>query len=188
MFGLTREEATLLAACIAAVVSLLTLLVTLVTSRQAEQRQAQRSAIQPSLALLGEQIHEVMALAHVTLRAVDNDEASRKKWLKKARAAGEALKVTRRQVRYSLWGLDEGIHKLSRVPDWTSHLLDRPASAELLLKRADSLREALDRAIHQAYMKGRTPGLHRRALVNWRAYRLASTRKSIMAMPKEERT
>ncbi len=59
----------------------------------------------------------------------------------------------------SVYGIDEGLRVMSRVPHWIQHLRVRADDAQDLLDAADELRERLDRTIARSYRRGQPPGL-----------------------------
>ncbi|MEK9509442.1 hypothetical protein WI460_14695 [Gemmatimonadota bacterium Y43] len=152
---MTSDDVTLIAAGIAATASLVALGFNIWNHRSSETRAALRVILAPVVDELGERIHEVVAMS--TMMSKADSEQSRLKWREQAAAAAEKLKRARRRVRYSLWGLDEGLRTLARTPDWISHLSAAPVSAKQLLDASGELAEALDEAVRSAYLTGRPP-------------------------------
>ena len=177
--------ATLLAAVVAAVASLATLVLSTLTSRAAEFRASFRQSLDPHIADLGEAIHETIAISKMLIRA-QGDESTGNWRLRGKRAQGQ-LKSLRGQMRYSLWGVDEGLRVLTRVPDWLDHLRTFPESSEKLFARATGLSEYVDLVIYRAYRRGRPPNFLERMRVRYLAWRLRSTHSSIMAVDRAER-
>src|SRR5947209_474329 len=92
------------------------------------------------------------------LMSNQGEEAVRN-WRTRAAHAQENLKALRSKVRYPLWGLDEGIRTLSRLPDWIDHLRQYPVSRTEVFESSAALAESLDRIIRRAYSRGRPPTL-----------------------------
>ena len=156
--------ATLIAASIAAGVSLLNLIWTIWSQRSAEVRAARRQVIVVDLKLLGKALHETLALSNIQLKCIA--EPIHKEKYKRAAEAARSLKDLRHEVRYSLWGLDEGLRVLTRLPDWIGHAKGSPETAEELFRRASRLGDALDEAIRKAYVFGAEPSFWQRLRVN----------------------
>lgn len=165
---MTRETATLVAACIAAAASLVVLLLNLRAQRRAELRVAHRQTLDLSIAELAEALHQSVACASIILKA--KSDGARARWKCRGAKASSQLKSLRPRLRYPLWGLDEGLRVLSRVPDWAEHARADNSRAQRLVSKADGLRKALDYAIRRSYRKGRAPTLHERLRVRYTAW------------------
>ncbi|MFY1711621.1 hypothetical protein [Tritonibacter mobilis] len=116
---MTKETATLIAAGLGAVISILNLLLAGNFRKQEEMRGAIRLAAAENLNDVGRLVHEVIALSYV-LAKVNSDQAHKEKH-EKAREAADRLKSKRLDVRYSLWGIEEGLRTLTQIPDWVAH-------------------------------------------------------------------
>ena len=79
------------------------------------------------------------------------------KWREKADEQRKALEDCRHKARYVLYGLDEGLRTLTRMPGWLCHYSAAPDKINALKESADKLRKELDAAILYSYMKGRPP-------------------------------
>lgn len=181
------ETATLIAASIAAVSSIIVLLISMSEQRQSELRAAHRMIMDGFLTDLASSIHQAVACANVLLKTNSADAAAN--WRAKGQNASAKLKELRTQIRYPLWGLDEGLRVLSRVPDWADHLRSNKQLGERLDSSADLLRKSLDYAIRRSYRKGRPPTLHERLFVRYRAYNCRSIygeTKELMQKEKDE--
>src|SRR6185437_11450439 len=111
---LTQPQATLWSAIVAASAAVLTLLFTILNKRGEEFRTAQRDVIVEDLKTVGKAIHEVIALSNIQLKLLNHPGHAEKYRL--AAEAARRLKEKRLDVRYTLWGLDEGLRILSRLP------------------------------------------------------------------------
>jgi len=163
------ERATLIAACIAAGASVLVLVLSLRAQRRSELRLAHRQTLDRTIADLAEALHQTVACADILLKT-KSDEA-RARWKCRGAKASAQLKLLRPKLRYPLWGLDEALRVLSRVPDWAEHARANNSRAEALVQRADSLRRSLDYAIRRSYRYGRCPAIHERMRVRYNAWR-----------------
>jgi hypothetical protein len=164
------QQATLIAAAVAAGASLITLVVTVVSKRGAESRAAQRAVIANELKGIGRAIHEVLALTNIQLKVLKETQHPEKYRL--AADAAKRVKETRLEVRYTLWGLDEGFRTLARLPDWIGHAKPNPTVAAELFELGRRLGQELDLAVRTAYIKGRTPSWWRTYWVKRRAKEL----------------
>uniref|UniRef100_UPI0034E3F251 hypothetical protein n=1 Tax=Enterococcus faecalis TaxID=1351 RepID=UPI0034E3F251 len=135
---MTTQEATLIAAVIAAIASVLKLFF----DRFAEGRSSKRQLLQPLISEMGEAIYSVVATSTVLVEAETPQKF--RSWYLKACREREKLTTLRPKLRYPLWGLDEGLRVLQRLPDWCSHArADKPRAAKML-KHASSLRHIID--------------------------------------------
>jgi hypothetical protein len=166
---LQSSTATLLAALIAAGTSLTVLFINVAGARRAEMRVAYRQAIQPMLPEIAEGVHEILASASILRkRAMESQETST--WIERGQVGVSKLAKVRPQLRYVLYGLDEPLRTLSRIPGWIATYKALPnTNADDLLVKASDLGKYIDRTIRQAYSKGLPPGL----IIRWRANRKA---------------
>ncbi len=81
--------------------------------------------------------------------AIQTDEGSYR-FVAKVTAYARALGV-------ALWGLDEGLRVLERLPDWCSHARSDKARASKMLRHATSLRYIIDITVMRCYSEGRRP-------------------------------
>lgn len=125
--------------------------------------------MQPLLAELGEAVAGVVATS--TVLAKGRSDKSYSNWYGKAVKEREKLKGVRPRVRYPLWGIDEGLRVLIRLPDWVSHTRANEKRLTKLLTRADDLRKMIDVVAFRCYRNGRTPDLLEIAQVRFHAWR-----------------
>jgi hypothetical protein len=166
---MTTQEATLVAAVIAAIASVLKL----VFDRYAEGRSSTRQMLQPLIAEMGEAVYSVVATSTVLVEAETPQKF--KSWYAKACREREKLKILRPKLRYPLWGIDEGLRVLQRLPDWCSHARADRLRATKMLKHASSLRHAIDVTALRCYQGGRQPRLYERLQVRFHAWRCRRT-------------
>ena len=177
-----KEIVTVVAALIAATASLLVLILNLDAQRRAELRLAHRKFLETHLPALSAALHEIVATSNVIVKRKPGSTLA--SWQKRSEKAQQELKNLRPKLRYPLWGLDEGVRVLTRLPGWVMHLRDRPQHAALLLKRADRLRRRLDRSIQRSYRHGRPPVGYEALLVRWDARRCRDAFRKGMAASK----
>lgn len=161
---------TLVAAIVAAGASLIVMLLTILHQRSSELRVARRAALDKIIVDLGALFHELLATCNVYTQA--RSPESEQKWIGKAFQARDRIKSIRPSVRYSLWGLDEGLRTLTRLPEWLEHKRADSEATKELLTAGDNLRKALDSAILGSYKHGRPPSLFERRRVCRRADQL----------------
>ena len=182
---ITSQEVTLVAAIIAAAISLIHLVLSLRSQRAAEFRSAHREAIGPFLSSLGDSIHQTVALSHVALQAKTPE--TRKRKFDEASDAAKDLKQIRREARYGLWGIEEAIRDLTRLPDWLAHARPYPEAARRLFDAGAALGDALDSAVVRSYGRGRQPTLFSRAVVGRRAAQFRREHEAFKKTPRDRR-
>ena len=162
---MTTQEATLVAAVIAAIASVLKLFL----DRFAEGRTSTRQLLQPLIAEMGEAVYGVVATSSVLIEA----ETPKKfgSWYAKACREREKLQKIRPKLRYPLWGIDEGLRVLQRLPDWCSHARADKDRASRLLKHASNLRHINDVTALRCYRDGRQPNAVERLQVRYHSWR-----------------
>jgi hypothetical protein len=176
---MTVEQATLIAAIIAATASAFQIVISAFSSRDAEFRAAHRKILEPHLSDLGFSMHQLLASSKMYMQRYGRQQALAN-WRNRAEEASHRLKDLRRQVRYPLWGIDEGIRTLTRVFHWVSHLQEHPEAAEVLFIASDKLRQALDEAIRNSYQAGRPPNTIEVWKVNLNVWLLKRKRDEII--------
>jgi hypothetical protein len=157
MLSLSEVTVTLVAAGIAAAVSVATLLVTVVSSRRSEQRAAHRATLAPYLPEIAGGIHSVMASSQLLLRRAESGQTL-DSWIQRGAAGAAILKDVRLKVKYSLFGTDEALRTLSRMPEWiATYSGHRDAGAGRLLENAQRLSRFTDEVVRRSYANGRPP-------------------------------
>lgn len=162
--ALTTQEATLIAAVIAALAGIAKLVSDAVSARGTATRAAHRAVLQPHLAQLATNIHSVVAGAVVVHRRLKNNQEPGSA-LAVSRAGADALKKNRLETKYALPGLEEPLRTLTRVPDWIA-TCKGDASGDSLIECLRRLSSCVDRTISRSYRRGRPP-------VRWEQWRLA---------------
>ncbi|NIJ42371.1 hypothetical protein FHS78_002665 [Parvibaculum indicum] len=170
---MTSDFATLGAAAVAAAASFLNLLISAGNRRREGNREAVRVSISRNLDRVGRLVHEVIALSYI-LAKNENPDLHKEKH-ERAKGAADKLKDLRLDVRYSLWGIEEGLRTLTRVPDWVAHTKSDIDRQEKLLQAASSLGLVLDDVIRKTYFSGTHPNIYSR----WRVKRKAAKVRSI---------
>ena len=149
------EEATLYAAIVAAIASVAGVVATLLQRRAEEDRAAYRRTFEPFLHELGDAMYQLVACCNIL--ALKEPGEGRENWLQRAEGHRERLMAIRPKLRYPLWGLDNGIRALSRLPTWVGHKRASPDELAQLLKDADRLRSDMDNVVLTSFQKGRPP-------------------------------
>lgn len=149
--GMNAQEATLIAAVIAASASVAKLFF----DRSAEGRLSIRSLLLPLITEMGEAVYGIVATSTVMVEAETDNKFQC--WYSKACSERDKLKSLRPKLRYPLWGLDEGLRVLERLPDWCSHARSDKARASKMLRHATSLRYTIDITALRCYSEGRRP-------------------------------
>lgn len=162
---MSEGTAVVAAALIALVASLASLLLTARAGRKGEERQAHRRLLEPTLVDLGEAIHTVIASATVHFQKTRGGQDART-WLDRGNAAADDLRKVRPRLKYILFGVDEPLRTLTRLPDWTATFKGDDSGAPFI-DRARHLGLLVDRAIARSYARGRPPN----TLERWRLRR-----------------
>lgn len=161
---MTTQDATLIAATIAALAAVAKLFF----DRFSENRSSFRALLQPLVADLGEALHGIVATCSVAVQAESDRRFAT--WHTKSLREREKLKALRPKLRYPLWGLDEGLRVLERLPSWVQHARGNTARAKLLIKRATRLRKFMDVVALRCYRNGRLPDALERMQVRFYAW------------------
>lgn len=169
---MTQEDATLLAAVIAAVFSIIALFVSSHLARLSDLRTTRRNALSGDFTELGNKLYQLVALSvKMSQCKTDKNFAAIRT---QADATAKEIDQIRLKTRYPLWGLDSGFRTIKWMPVYIAHMKDKrtdPRTKELL-RLGTNLRESMDIAICHAYFHGQQPRLIQRYRVNFRAYRL----------------
>lgn len=153
--ALTTQEATLIAAVIAALTGIAKLVTDALSARGAATRAAHRAVLQPHLGDLATNIHAVVAGAVLVHRRLKNNQEPGNA-LAVSRAGADALKKDRLETKYALPGLDEPLRTLTRMPDWIA-TYKGDASGDTLIECLRRLSGCVDRTISRSYRRGRPP-------------------------------
>jgi hypothetical protein len=161
------EQATLLAAVVAAGASLITLAITTIVARSADLRSARRSALVASFNELGGLLYSLVALSKKMTQV--KSDAKFAEVRAQAEAVAERVDVLRRDTRYVLWGIDGGFRVIKWIPVYIAHFKQERTGprADEIIKRGTKLRKAMDAAISNAYFSGTRPSLFHRLRVWW---------------------
>ena len=145
--AVTTDQATLVAAAIAAAATLTKLGVDILAARGAEARAAHRNVLAPHFAELGTAVHEVVSGAVLAHRLRKERRTIGRAAVQGPRGA-EVIKRKRLELKYSLRGLEEPLRTPSRGYDWTATYDGHDAG--------DAFVEEFDRekALHRAGFSG----------------------------------
>jgi hypothetical protein len=171
--ALSKEEATLLAAGIAAVASVLKLIADVLSARGEATRAAHRATLEPYLAGLGKALHQVTAgvvLVHRRVKAGQEPGNA----FQNAEQAAKSLKQLRLEVKYALAGADEALRILTRAPDWTA-TYKGDETGDQYITQLQELSKLVDQVVARSYRKGRPPTWYERRRLGKLS---AKTRKS----------
>jgi len=149
--NLDQPTATFIAAIIAAILSLINLL----SAKETEMRVANRKTLEAFIYDISDSVHQLVAISNMFLK--NRTEESRGNWREKAEEAKSILKKLRPKIRYALWGLDEHLLTLTRLPDFTLYTLADINVAKEVVRRGSRLGNAIDKCIRDCYLKGQSP-------------------------------
>lgn len=170
--NISREEAMIYAALIAAVFSLVSAFINYLSSRSNEVTKASRRLLEKDFNLLGSLIYELMAYSTGMAKAKSDEKFDEKRDV----ASETIIEVDklRRNARYSLWGLDGGLRTIQWMPNYIAHNKKDRASDRVkeILNLGNELRDSIDKAIMRAYFTNGRPKWRHRMHVKYRAWKL----------------
>jgi hypothetical protein len=168
---LDQATAAIIAASIAALASIANLFFNIFNQIMLENRSAYRKTLERHYNTLGELLHQSVAISDVIAKRISLSQGI-ESWTNKNSKVKKKLEYCRKQVRYSLWGVDDGLRRMTRVSNWVTHCKCIPDRVYEIVVTADKLRKCLDRIIMNSYKKGRRPTLLDRLKVKYRVWRL----------------
>lgn len=169
------------AAIVASVVALVTSSFSIFAAIKSERRNAHRQLFAGKINELGVCIYSQMSCSTIYLKAKTGE--SEKKWRERAQEQQEKMKRLRLELRYSLWGIDDGLHEATLIASWVAHYHNHPEFAENFLKCANRLCRSLDASIRYAYEQGRSPSVWhclRTSFCAWRMRRFRTKTKTLL--------
>lgn len=152
---MTKEEVTLIAALIAASASLFSLFFSARAKLQAEIRSAQRASLEKVITELGNELYSTVAMSKRMGMATDAEAYKENKAI--VTESARNIDQLRRDTRYFLWGLNDGIHAIVMLPKYVEFLRGNNESVQTIVRLATDLREELDLAIQSSYQSGKSP-------------------------------
>ena len=111
--------------------------------------------MEPVVVELGSLLYSVVAISK-RLGLSKNDERYKENKERVTELARQLDKI-KTQVRYTLWGLDDGIHHIVLLPRWAEFTRGDDSITNELISLATDLRLAIDNEIRHCYLEGRTP-------------------------------
>ncbi len=123
--------------------------------RRVELREAQRASLEPVVIELGSLLYSVVAMSKRLGLAKDDERYKENK--ERATESARQLDKLKTQVRYTLWGLDDGIHHMVLLPRWAEFTRGDDSITSKLITFATDLRLEIDDEIRRCYLQGRTP-------------------------------
>jgi hypothetical protein len=167
-----QAGATLIAAIVAASSALIGVFVNIYNGRVLPKREALRKVLETELNNIGSCLYLMVSLSQKMVDAKSQD--SFLNFQKMAEEQRQELNKLRSKLRYSLWGLDQGLREIRSIPFYIGHYKNsRPnASANKLVRLATKLRVALDTAILLTYVSGTPPGRWSRLRIWFWGWRL----------------
>jgi hypothetical protein len=167
LLAISAQNATLVAAVIAAGAAILRIVTDAFGARSAEARAAHREVLAAHLGDIGVAVHEVVSGAVVLYRRAQQGQAPGNAGTQAARGA-QTLKLKRLQVKYPLAGLEEPLRTLSRGYDWASTYQGDP-SGERFIEALRALSRSVDGTVSRSYARGIPPGRWERRRLDQRA-------------------
>jgi len=159
--------ATLVAAIVAAFSGVFSLILTSVFNWSNVQRNAHRDLLSPYMPVLSKELHQIIACSDMISKSKTTESV--RSWHDRALESQTVLKNMRTELRYPLWGIDVGLHTITRLPNWVENARKCPNVAKNLLTHGDKLGYLIDLAILDCYRRGLPPT----AFAKWRIKRRA---------------
>lgn len=172
--NITQGEATFYAATIAAVMALVSIVINLSISYHTERRISHRKSLENAFNNIGNLIYQVVAMSN-TISSKYKSHQDATNTINKVDLVRKKLDICRWEVRYSLWGLDEGFRQLVRLPSYVAQCKKFPKQSEEFIRRGTKIRSCLDRAIMTSYEMGRRPLYRHRVVLCYHCWRLKSS-------------
>jgi hypothetical protein len=176
---MTAEQATLIAAIIAAFSSVVTLVMGVFVNRSTEMRVSHRQALESHISELAKAIYSTIATSKILTQA--KTEPAIENWRARAEEAKTKLKELRGVLRYPLWGITDAMNTLARLPDWIEHSRPFPEYSRDLCTKGHALGSVIDSAIRRSYNNGRPPTIYERLRVKIAEKRLVDAYEKMKA-------
>lgn len=150
------SDSTIIASIIGALVALVVSYINNRNSKKGEERLAHRKTIEKKYGMIGSLLYQVVAKSNTIIEKYsDGNETKEDK--NKATKLTQTLDTYRLLSRYCLWGIDEGFRAIIRLPSYASRCNKRIDLGKQLIDDATKLRESLDDAIMDSYLRGDIP-------------------------------
>lgn len=138
-------------------------------------RASHRSHLSQFLTELADGIHSCLASANILHKRATKGQGQGE-WVKRGNEGSEKIKDVRPKVRYVLYGLDEPLRVVSRIPEWVATYKDIPGTnVTAILKRSSELASLIDDIIRKSYRRGRPPSV-------WQRWRLKRKSKIVRSL------
>lgn len=170
----SKEWATLIAAAIAALCALIGVFLNIRNAAALTQREALRIILRTEINSVGSCLYLIVAYSQ-KMAGAKSDVAFRN-FERLAEEQRQRLNKLRSNMRYSLWGLDQGFREIRSTPMYISHYKHSRSSkaARKIIRISTKLRISLDKAILSAYVTGLPPGRWSRMRVWFWGWRLST--------------
>ena len=183
---LSKLDSTAWAAIIAAATSILSLAVTIIVNSRGERRIAMRQSLQDSLNQVGGLLYRIVATSQkmTDMRTDVTFQTARKV----ADKCCIELDARSREIRYALWGIDEGFRTMRMIPNYIANLKAERTGprAARVIELSTELRISIDNSIRKAYRNGTVPSCTSRFTVWWKQQRLKDYFAKCKPMPPQQ--
>ena len=177
--------ATFVAAIIAALSGIVSLVVTTVFNWSSVQRSAHRDLLSPYMPTLSKELHQIIACSDMISKCKSTESV--RSWHDRALESQTVLKGIRTELRYPLWGIDIGLHTITRLPNWVENTRKHPKVSKKLLVHGNKLGKLIDLTILDCYQTGLPPKAFAKWRIKRRSQKLRSEFKKFGAQKKVSR-
>jgi hypothetical protein len=125
-------------------------------SKKSEYRIAYRKVIEEKYSNVGSLLYQIVAISKVIISKYQQNQSVTEK-IKLCDKLKSDLDKYRLLVRYSLWGLDEALNMMKKLPSYALRCNSRIEIGYKLIESATEVRKALDDAIMNSYLHGKNP-------------------------------
>lgn len=153
-------------AYIASATSIISSLLTYVGVGANNRKSAVRELMNADLQKIGNAIYHLVAKSKQIIDAESDDRRARLRT--ETDEIRKEFKELRGRVRYSLWGIEDGLREINSATFYAWHYVHKKNEGKILVDKLTSLRKALDNAIVDAFHMGRPPTWRQRMIIAWR--------------------
>ncbi|HEU6436008.1 MAG TPA: hypothetical protein VE028_00980 [Nitratidesulfovibrio sp.] len=106
--------------------------------------------------MLAGNLHQIVAIPSLALMRLEREQ-NIDKYTELYSSVKDSLEKNRRELRYVLSGIDDGLRTITRTYSWVMHKKKDLSKSKEIIESANELRNALDLAIIETYNTGKPP-------------------------------
>lgn len=127
-----------------------------VFGQRKDRKDSYRRLLEPYIIKLGDHCYQSIAIANTLNERIKKGQ-NRASWLAKHRNNRVELEHIRLAVRYTLWGCDEGLRCLIRLPTWINLCYKDQQTCAKLIEQGNILRQYIDKVAFNSLETGTSP-------------------------------